>query len=558
MIRYLSIRHLAVIDALELECEPGLTVLTGETGAGKSILVEALGLLVGARASPDLVRTGEETATVQGVFETAEGREVIVRREISAQGRSRAFIDDVLTTTAALRELGAGLVDFHGQHEHQALLDPSTQLDLLDEFARLGGRRAEVGQRYAEWRRLETKAAVLRQRAQDRAARAELVAFQLGELERAAPQPDEDVQLAAERQVLANADRLGRICDEAYAELYEGDRAVLSQLAAVWRKVGELAALDPQFTPYLEGRESIKSQLEELAFFLRSYRASLERSPERLQQVEARLAELDRLKRKYGPTLADVLARLASLRAELDELAESPDRLAALERACEAARGAYLQEATALSHARRDAARRLAADLEAVLAELAMEKTRCEFRFGEPGVDDSGWTDRGLDRVELYLSPNPGEDLRPLGRIASGGELSRVMLALKTLVTTDVPGKTLVFDEVDAGIGGRVAEVVGAKLHQLSGRFQVFCITHLPQIAVWGDWHYLISKRVHRGRTVARAVRLAGEARVDELARLMAGGRVSERVRASARELLQRPRVTEENTKGRAVETRSG
>lgn len=557
MIRYLSVRHLAVIDTLTLECEPGLTVLTGETGAGKSILVEALGLLVGGRASGDLVRTGEDTATVEGIFETPEGREIVVRREISAQGRSRAFIDDTLVTTAALKELGTGLVDFHGQHEHQALLDPRTQLDLLDAFGQLDSARAEVARWYGEWRRLENETARLRQLAQDRAARAELVRFQLAEIDRVRPRPDEDAALEAERQVLANVERVDRLCEEAYSELYEGDRAVLSQLAGIWRNVAELAAIERRFTPHLEAREAVTAQLEDLAFFLRTYRSSLDRAPGRLQDVETRLAELDRLKRKYGPTLADVLGREARLRAELDELAEDPDRLAALERVREAARAAFLEAATSLSQARRDAAAALARRLEAALAELAMEKTRCEIRFPDEMPSEAEWTDRGIDRIEFFLSPNPGEDLRPLARIVSGGELSRVMLAIKTLVTTDVPGKTLVFDEVDAGIGGRVAEIVGARLRRLSERFQVFCITHLPQIAAWGHVHYLISKTAERGRTVTRAARVDGEARVEELARLMAGGRVSDRVRASARELLRLPERREENTKGPRVDVRA-
>ncbi len=551
MIRYLSIHRLAVIDALELDCEPGLTVLTGETGAGKSILVEALGLLVGARASPDLVRTGEETATVQAVFETPEGREVIVRREISAQGRSRAFIDETLTTTAALRELGARLVDFHGQHEHQALLDPHTQLDLLDEFGGLSDLRRDVAEQFRRWGHLEAETARLRQLAEDRAARAELVAFQLAEIERVAPKPDEDQALLAERAVLANVDRIDRLSEEAYGDLYEREGAVVAQLAGIWRRVAELAALEPRFTPYLQLRDGISAALEDLAFFLRSYRSGLERSPERLQAVEARLADIERLKRKYGPTLADVLAKAARLRAELGELGEVPDRLARLDGDRQLARTAYLERARALSQARRRAALTLASCLEAALAELAMEKTRCEIRFTEGEPPEGEWSERGIDRAEFFLSPNPGEDLRPLARVASGGELSRVMLALKTLVTTDLPGKTLVFDEVDAGIGGRVAEIVGAKLHRLSRRFQVFCITHLPQIAAWGDVHYLITKTVQRGRTLTRAVRLDEEARVDEIARLMAGGRLSDRIRASARELLRSRPHTEENTKGR-------
>ena len=320
MLRFLRIQHLAVIDRLELEFSPGLTVLTGETGAGKSILVGAVGLLVGGRASADLVRTGEDQAVIEAIFETADGQELIVRRELSAQGRSRALINDSLVTSAALREACGGLVDLHGQHEHQLLLDPAAHLELLDAFGGFGEMRAETAAAYASWQQVRTERERLLTGEREKAARAEFIRFQLAEFDRVSPQPGEDDELTATRQVLANADKLQRLCAEAYTALYEGDEAALPALGIVWRKVGDLAALDGRFTPYVEAREAVKSQLEDLAFFLRSYAADIDASPSRLQEIEDRLAALERLKKKHGPTLDEVLATAHRLRRDLHDI----------------------------------------------------------------------------------------------------------------------------------------------------------------------------------------------------------------------------------------------
>ena len=538
MIRFLSIRHLAVIDALEVEFPPGLTVLTGETGAGKSILVGAVGLLVGGRASSDLVRTGEETAAIEAVFEMQSGDELIVRREVSAQGRSRAFVNGSLVTTTGLRELTGTLVDLHGQHEHQVLLDPFSHLDLLDEFAALGAVRADVASAFREWQALSEERRRIAERDREAAARAEYLAFQLAEIDRVKPQPGEDEELASARHVLANADRLQRLCADAYAALYDGDNAALASLGIVWKRLGELATVDPRFSAYEDARASVKSQLEDLAYFLRSYSAGIDASPARLQETEDRLAALERLKKKHGPTLADVIARASSLRQELHDLEHATERLAEIDGALAIARSAFLDKAGRLSVRRREAALEFARALEHALADLAMGKTRCEVRFAE-GQEEDRWSERGLDEAEFYISPNPGEDLRPLARIASGGELSRIMLALKTLATTDTPGKTLIFDEVDAGIGGAVADTVGARLQRLGERFQVLCITHLPQIAAYGSTHFQIEKSVRGGRTSTRLQRIDGVDREAEIGRMMGGAAVTAAVLAGAREMLQ-------------------
>ena len=577
MLRFLTIRRLAVIDSVQVEFDPGLNVLSGETGAGKSILVEAVGLLLGGRASGDLVRTGEETAAIEAIFEVG-GDEWLVRREITAQGRSRAFINGDLTTAGALKELANRLIELHGQHEHQTLLDPSTHLLALDAFAGLESARVEVGQAFATLQSASEELALARKSVAEREARHELASFQLSELDKADPKPGEDTELSARKQVLSSAERLERLCEESYGVLYEQDGAVLAGLGSVWRKVGELAALDPGFQPYLDARDGIKSQLEDLALHLRRYADIIEASPAQLQQVEDRLALLERLKRKHGPSLEEVIKRREGLRAELSELEQSGDRIAAQEEARQKSAVAYLRLASALGDSRRKAARDFSRSIEQLLGELAMEKTRFEVRFSEP-LPESEWTPDGIDRGEFFLSPNLGEELRPLARIVSGGELSRVMLALKTLTATRRFGFTdaaarlpsaaapgLIFDEVDSGIGGRVADVVGARLRTLGSAFQVLCITHLPQIAAYADTHFLIEKRVQQGRTQTTVRRLDKAGRVEELSRMLGGATVTPQLRASASEMLderQILRVTpgeakgEVNTKGESESRQS-
>ncbi len=561
MLRFLSIRRLAVIDAVEVEFGPGLNVLTGETGAGKSILVGAVGLLLGGRASADLVRTGEEHAAIEAIFDVDPGgEELIVRREITAQGRSRAFVNGSLATAGALKDLAGRLVELHGQHEHHTLLDAATHLAVLDAFGGLEARAAGAASAFQAWRAAAAALDRARKALADRDARQDLVAFQAAELSRAALRPGEDEELAATRKVLASAERVERLCEESYAALYESDDAILAGLGGVWRRVAELADLDPAFRTYLDARDGIKSQLEDLATFLRRYADGIEASPARLQEVEERLALLERLKRKHGPTLADAIAKHEALARELADLDQGETRIVELTRAHDAARRAFVDAGQELSAARRHAAAEFASALERLLGELAMGDTRFEVRFFPDPLPETAWSASGIDAVEFYVSPNLGEDLRPLARIASGGELSRIMLAMKTLTAASrhgfredlvrppggaAPG--LVFDEVDAGIGGRVAGVVGRKLHALGSAFQVLCITHLPQIAALADNHYRIVKHVEGGRTHTTIARLDQEGRVEELARMLGGEAVTDAVRASARELLA---LGESKTKG--------
>ena len=537
MIRFLSIRDLAVIDRLELELDAGFTILTGETGAGKSILVGALGLLRGARASSSLVRTGAERAVVEAMAEDADGSEHVLRREVSAQGRSRAFVDDRLVSTAALRSVGARFLDIHGQHEHQALLDPSTHLDLLDRYADLGPLRGSVGDAFAGWQDARQALERAGARAASAVERAEIVALRLRDIDEVGPVKGEDETLAAQRRLLANAERVHRLAAESYAELYDGDGAVLDVLDRVWRRVEELAGFDAEFTAHVAGRDTVRSHLEELAYALRSRAGGADASPEELPAIEERLAKLERLKRRYGPTLADVIAHRDGLRREREQMDGETD-LESLEAAALEAGERYAGLARTLSGRRRAAAGELARAVEGGLGELAMARTRFEVVFLEEAEGEAAWTDRGADQAEFYFSANPGEDVRPLARIASGGELSRVMLALRTVISTDLPGRTLVFDEVDAGVGGEAAERIGTRLHGLAERYQVLCITHLPQIAAYGTSHHRVAKSVRDGRTQASVDRLDGESRATEIARMMTGTRVSGTVLESARELL--------------------
>ena len=556
MLRFLRIRNLAVVESVDVEFEPGFNVLTGETGAGKSIIVEAVGLLLGDRASSDLVRTGETQATIEAIFEVpgnagAEPHELIIRRDITDHGRSRSFINGALATAGALRDLSHRLVELHGQHEHQALLDPATHLPLLDSYAGLESTAAAVASAWNAVRGLREQLDRSRMDEREKSARLDLIAFQLSEIEKASPKTGEDEELAATKQVLASAERIQRLCEESYSSLYESDAAILSGLGGVWKRVGELAAIDPQFAPYVDARDAIKGQLEDLAFFLRSYSDGVDASPERLQQVEDRLALLERLKRKHGPALQDVIDKGASLRREQELLTGASEEAGELHRRLEEAAEAFLKAARTLSKARRTAAKRFASEIETLLADLAMARTRFDVRFNEVELPAEQWSERGVDQAEFFLSANVGEAVRPLAKIVSGGELSRVMLALKTMGVTN-PGRTLIFDEVDAGIGGRVADVVGSKLRELGAEFQVLCITHLPQIAARATTHFHIDKRVRGTRTMTSVTQLDDDSRVDEIARMIGGAHVTDGARSTARDFLATGRAERAGRKAKA------
>ena len=539
MIRALRIRNLAIVEEAEIRFAPGFNVLTGETGAGKSIIVGALGVLVGGRASGDLVRAGADRAVVEATVDLPADGASTIRREIPGRGRGRSFVDRAPAAAADLKEIGRRFVDIHGQHAHQALLDPAAHAGFLDAYGGLEALAAEVREGFRAWRGACDRLAAAERGERERRERAELTRFQCEEIDRAAPEAGEDDRLFAERVRLANAERLRGLCHEAYATLYERDDAVVALLGRVWRDVAELASLDGDaFGPAVASRDTLDPVIDDLATHLRSYAASVEVSPDRLADVEARLAELERLKRKYGPGLDDVIARRQALAAELAATDDAEGQRTLLAARVGAARDAYLAAARRLSADRVRHARALGTRLAYELAELAMPHGRVEVRVAadRPEAD---WTEQGVDAVELFFCANPGEELRPLASVASGGELARVMLALRTLASTDAPGKTLLFDEVDAGIGGAAAGRVGARLRDLGATFQVLCVTHAPQIAAAAGTHHRVSKTVRDGRTRTVVERLSRRERIREIARLMTGGATGAAT-ASARELLDR------------------
>jgi DNA repair protein RecN (Recombination protein N) len=424
-------------------------------------------------------------------------------------------------------------------------------LSLLDQFAGLTSVRGQVAAEFRRWKQLQSEFDAFQMDEREKAARLDLLRFQLGELDKAELRAGEDEELETTRRVLSSADKLQRLCGEAYAALYDSDEAALGRLGTVWKRVGELAEVDPVFLPHVEARNVIKSQLEDLALTLRSYRENIDASPARLQQVEDRLALLERLKRKYGPSLAEVIAKREALARQLDGLQNAEERRAGLEAELRIARDEFLSRARTLSQKRRAASQHFAEQIRRLLTELAMGRTQFEVRF-EPDPAETAWSENGIDVAECYLSANIGEEPRPLARIASGGELSRVMLAIRALAAADAPGKTLIFDEIDAGIGGRVADVVGKTLRKLGEQFQVLCITHLPQIAAAGHVHFQISKSVANGRTQTRVVRLSQSDRVEEVARMIGGAAPTDAARAAARELLSSHGRGESETKGKA------
>jgi DNA repair protein RecN (Recombination protein N) len=561
MLKLLKIKNIALVHGVELELGPGLTLLTGETGAGKSILIDALGLLLGARASADLIRTGEDVAVVEALIESSDARaalerhglpaeddEIVVRREVQSSGKGRATVNGALVPVGVLRELAPFIANIHGQHEPQGLLDPQTHLDLVDHHAGLDADRAAMAEPFRRLREVEAALESLHRDRREGERRREMLEYQAVEIERAALQPGEEEALRQEKRLQANAGRLAELSGEAYGALYEDEEAVLTRLGHLYRKIEDLGRIDPRFVPYVEARGAVRAQLDDLALFLRDYRESLQVSPGRLDEIEGRLALIDRLKRKYGATVEDVIAFGEKSRSELRDLSSPEERERALGQEREALAGRYLAAAIQLSRKRRSAARDLEKKVQGELALLAMERTRFQVLFSPDSPtgsadDTSAWTDRGLETAEFLLSPNPGEDLRPLARIASGGELSRILLALKSVASLDARGKTLVFDEVDAGIGGRVAEVVGRKLRDMARHHQVLCVTHLPQIASMADRHLVVRKQVERGRTTTEVGVLDASERVEEVARMLGGETVTDAARRHAREMVKQARA---------------
>ena len=583
MLLELRVENYAVIDNVAVEFASGLNLLTGETGAGKSILIDALALLLGDKASSDAVRHGTEKATVSAVFDAdssaiesvleangiePEDGQIILRREIAAGGKGRVFINNQPATVAVLKHLAPHLAVIHAQNAAVLAFDAGSRLALLDTFAVSDD--STVATAFSQWNEVRRRIADLERDETDRLRLLDLWNFQRKEIADAKLHPEEDVKLEAEKRVLANSERVRNAAMAAYDALYESNGSAAASIRAATRQIEEVLRFDEQFRDAVPELESARIAIEDIGTRLRDYGEGIEASPERLAEVEDRLAALDRLKRKYGPTLQDVIALGAELERKLNEMENKDEVLRKLRLELASAAEQYLEAARALSRQRYEAARKLEKLVESEINELAM---KARFKVEVSGTDeDSNWTGRGFDQVQYLISANPGEPLGPVDEIASGGELSRVMLALKTSIETggskrggrngnasgapssgapsSLPSvgkrvrsktsqRTLVFDEIDAGIGGRAAEAVGKKLKQLSRTKQVLCITHLPQIASFADQHYLIEKKETGGRTKTSVRPLDAEERTREIARMMSGAKLTDTSLKHAEQMLK-------------------
>jgi DNA repair protein RecN (Recombination protein N) len=562
VLQELRLENYAVIDNVVVEFSSGLNLLTGETGAGKSILIDALGLLLGDKASSDVIRSGADRAVVSAVFEAegaplkaieeilenngldSEGASLILRREIAGGGKGRVFINNQPATVAALKQIAPHLAVVHAQNESLASFDAAMRLSLLDAYA--GVELDALATPYRQWKEIRGRIAELEHDEQDRLRLLDLWNFQAKEIDDARLVAGEDEQLETEKRVLANAEKIYNAAVNAFDLLYEGNASTSSSLRAAQKHVEELLRYEPKFQEALAALETARISVEDVGATLRDYAGGIHASPERLAEVEDRLALLDRLKRKYGPTLADVIAHGESMRRKLSEMENKDEVLRELRTKLGSAGTNYQRAAGTLSRKREEAAKQLEKLVEAEVNDLAMKAT---FRITvEQDGGEQNWTPAGFDRAVFRIATNAGEPMRPLEQIASGGELSRVMLALKASVEAgaqlsprkrSAAQRTIVFDEIDTGIGGRAAEAVGRKLKALSKANQVLCVTHLPQIATFADHHFVIEKKEVSGRTKTRVRLLAGDERTEEVARMISGAKLTETSRKHAEQMIK-------------------
>ena len=565
MLSELRLENYAVIDNVAVQFAPGLNLLTGETGAGKSILIDALALLLGEKASTEVIRTGAERSVVSAVFEIegraaktvnatleangidAEDGSVILRREIASGGKGRVFVNNQPATVGVLRQLSPWLATIHAQNESLVSFDAAARLDLLDTYA--GTRLEPLSEAFGHWKLITARIEELQRNEQDRLRLLDLWTFQKREIEDMKLQPGEDERLETEKRVLANAEKIYSAAMNAFDLLYEGSASTSASLRTAQKHIEELSRYEPKFREALAALDSARISVEDVGATLRDYAGGIQASPEHLAEVEDRLALLDRLKRKYGPTLDDVIRLGEEVSRKLSEMENKDEILAQLRQEQTRAGQEYSSAARTVSKKRYEAARKLEKLVEAEINDLAMKSC---FQVQVAGTDEErNWTASGFDQVVYLIATNPGEPMRPLEEIASGGELSRVMLALKATVEGAASKKgsgarpssstqrTLVFDEIDTGIGGRAAEAVGKKLKSLSRSNQILCVTHLPQIATFADHHYLIEKRVSGERTRTSVRVITGEERTEEVARMLSGAKLTETSRKHAEQMLK-------------------
>ena len=562
MLHTLTIDNVVLIEHQVLELGVGFNVLTGETGAGKSMVVDAIALVLGGRARPDVVRTGEREAEVAALFEVESGSrvsakleaagvpcdgELVVRRVVQAEGRSRAFLNGKPSTAAQLADLAPDLCDIASQHESVSLTDPGTHLEYLDAFGKLDGLRDSLGEKVADLGAILREITRVREAERDRAEREDFLAFQLKEIEELDPSPGEEIDLESERARLRHAEKLSVATQGAADRLYEGEDTVCDQLARVSSDLEAAAAIDQTLAPLARTVDAARSELADAARALSRYAGGIESNASRLVEVDDRWFRLQKLLRKHGPTTHELLAHRDELKKQLEQLAGAGALLDDLEKRRDASLHAVSAEARTLSRKRRDAAGTLADAIGRELAGLGMGRARVVVDVSPvpgtqaadlPAVDGARLTTSGIDRVEFLIAPNKGEDPRPLRKIASGGELSRALLALKRVLAEKGPAGLYVFDEVDAGVSGAIAEVIGRAIADVARHRQVFCITHLAQIAALCDHHFVVGKAEAKGRTTSTVKRLTNGERIEEIARMIGGVKVGEAARRAALELL--------------------
>ncbi len=558
MLSLLKIKNIALIEELEIEFAAGLNLLTGETGSGKSIIVDSLGALTGERVSSDLIKEGTNRAQIEGLFtvradadlyetfyesgielDDADEIDLIVRRELALSGKNRIFVNNQLVTQAFLRKIGAFLVDIHGQGEQATLFNASTHLEMLDEFAGVASLSETLSGKYKKMSHIRREIESLREDEAQKLQLLDILQFQVDEIGKANLQTGEDEALEEEKRRLNNIEKLSSLSEESYLLLYENEEATLTTLEKVARRIKDLTDYESRFSEYNEALATAQAVLEDLAFTVRDFRGSLEFSPARLAEIEDRLAEYARLKRKYGGTTQTVLAHFAESAERLRNIETADLRETELRKELKAAREDYLKVAAQLHEKRERSAKKLEKEIEANLKAVSLEKARFEVRITADDAHDKLFTSKGFDKVEFYFSANQGESVRPIGKVASGGELSRLMLILNTTTKLSEASKTMVFDEIDTGIGGRVAEAVGLKLKELAKTQQVLCVTHQPQVASLADHHFLVQKETVKNRTQIRLKELDETEQVEEIARMLAGEKITDTARQHAREMLK-------------------
>jgi DNA repair protein RecN (Recombination protein N) len=561
MLEKLRIRNFAIIDELDVSFTGGLNMITGETGAGKSIIIGAMSLILGDRASSDQIRTSEDSASIEALF-TIDGNrelnarleefgfdpqpELLIKRTISRSGKNRIHINGQPATLGVLAALSGLLVDICGQHEHQVILDPANHIDILDEVGGLLPLRSEYRKKYDAALALKLRLEELKKLSEDKVRAEAYLKYQLKEIEDADPAPGEDAVLADEKKIIRNAGFLQQSAEACYDALYAGEGSIIAGLSEAVSRVREIKKIDPGLNISVPEMEGVVFTLEEAAFVLREYLQKINFDPARLEQIEDRLELLGRLKRKYGADIGDILKKRDEIRRELAGFSTAESEIERLTGELQAAAGVLQEKASELSAQRRSTAKKLQTAVEREIRQLKMDNARFEVRFRKRpcGGDPISMLDaKGMDEIEFYLSPNVGEDLKPLNHIASGGELSRIILAMKKALAGAGSVGTIIFDEVDSGIGGAVAEAVGEKIRDVAASRQIICITHLPQIACFGDTHFVVKKQVEGDRTKARIDPLSQSERLEEIARMLAGADITEKTRAHAGEMLNRSKL---------------